>query len=546
MVAEGLVSSHLLRAGLLALLPYPFLLVAYWRWLRPQLRPAANRLAYCLWGCQLLLLLLHFLTATQAHQYSRFLWHINTEFNAPSGFATLQLALVASQALALARAIRPQAEWRYWLGVSAFFFLLALDEHTLLHEWGDVMELFYLLSGALLAGFTWRWLARAGGPEYARLCSWVIIGLALSAIGAVLMDRVAPFCPTVAEDCAPLYLTEEVLEYSGILIIAAVLREVALRALPDTRWPAFGRQTVVALGLIALAIYGAGRIAFPLSERAFLPFRPPILKLSGATVAGLSAGEPASVQVQITATQDLPARIGYSLQLFDPQTDEVWAALDQWSALAERQWPVNEAVSQTFSLTIPEDTPLNRALWLVLFLWIHDGIGYWNLPFYGGEFRQITESQVLIDEVILTGTTPGRVGEADVFAPGFELRAGEIPQRASAGETIEVTFHWQARTAGREDWQQFLHFTHEESGALWNHDQPPLGERLPTRLWYAGLADSERWQFTLPGDLAPGRYQVHTGLYRLADGQRAPARDASGRPWPEGKVALGVMEVVAP
>ena len=546
MVVEGLVSSHLLQAGLLALLPYSFFVWVYWRWLRPQLLPAARRLAYFLWGCQLLLLLLHFLTVAQFHQYSRFLWHINTEFNIPSGFATLQLALVVSQALVLALALRPQVEWRYWLGVSAFFFLLALDEHTLLHEWGDAMELFYLLSGALLAGFTWFWLARAGGPGYARLCRWVIYGLAISTFGAVVMDRIVPFCPNVGEDCTPFYLLEEVLEFSGIMVSAVVVQGVALRTLPKMRWPAYERRSAVTLGALALMVYGVGQIAFPVSERAFLPFRPPILKLSGATVAGLSAGEPTSVQVQITATQDLPAPIGYSLQLFDPQTGEVWAALDQWSALDERQWPANEPVSQTFSLTIPEDTPVNRVLWLTLFLWWHDGIGFRNLPFYSGAFRQITESQVLLDEVILSGAIPARAGEADVFAPGFTLQTSDLPERARAGDTFTATFHWQAKAAGREDWQQFLHFTHEESGALWNHDQPPLGERLPTHLWYAGLADQERWQFTLPADLAPGRYQVHTGLYRLADGQRAPVWDASGVSWPEAKVALGTVEISAP
>ncbi len=244
--------------------------------------------------------------------------------------------------------------------------------------------------------------------------------------------------------------------------------------------------------------------------------------------------------------QELPAPLGYSLQLTDPITEQVWATADQWSALEANLWPVNEPVSQDFSLPIPEDVPTNQALWLTLYLWWYDGISYWNLPFYSGEFPQITDSLALLEEVILPGPESIQEGGGDVFAMGFTLLASDIPERARVGETLTVTFHWQAEAAGQEDWQQFLHFTHEESDALWNHDQPPLGKRLPTHLWYTGLVDQERWQFTLPEDLAPGRYQVHTGLYRLSDLQRAPAWDAAGLPWPEAKVALGTIEIVAP
>ena len=77
---------------------------------------------------------------------------------------------------------------------------------------------------------------------------------------------------------------------------------------------------------------------------------------------------------------------------------------------------------------------------------------------------------------------------------------------------------------------QFLHFGHEESGTWWVYDQQPLGPRLPTRLWYSGLADSEIWQVPLPADLAPGRYTVFTGLYRTRDQERVPASDAAGNP----------------
>ena len=102
---------------------------------------------------------------------------------------------------------------------------------------------------------------------------------------------------------------------------------------------------------------------------------------------------------------------------------------------------------------------------------------------------------------------------------------------------------WEATKDGTEDWTQFLHFVHEETGALWNHDQQPLGARLPTRLWYEGLRDTETWQITIPEDLAPGRYAVYTGLYRLSDLARLSVSDADGMPLPDARVPLGFLTI---
>ena len=70
------------------------------------------------------------------------------------------------------------------------------------------------------------------------------------------------------------------------------------------------------------------------------------------------------------------------------------------------------------------------------------------------------------------------------------------------------------------------------------YDQQPLGPRLPTRLWYSGLADSETWRVPLPADVAPGRYAVYTGLYRANDKERLPAVGADGALFPDARIPL--------
>ena len=124
---------------------------------------------------------------------------------------------------------------------------------------------------------------------------------------------------------------------------------------------------------------------------------------------------------------------------------------------------------------------------------------------------------------------------------GFALDHVDLPESASAGETLNLTFTWRSDTPGSEDHIQFLHLGHTETGEWFVYDQQPLGARLPSRLWYSGLADSETWHVPLPTDLAPGRYEVFTGLYRARDGERVPTTDADGQPWLDNRVALGTL-----
>ena len=70
-----------------------------------------------------------------------------------------------------------------------------------------------------------------------------------------------------------------------------------------------------------------------------------------------------------------------------------------------------------------------------------------------------------------------------------------------------------------------------------------LGRALAHALWYSGLADTEIWRIPLPKDLAPGRYDVWTGLYRADDQERLGASDAAGAPYPDARVLLGAINI---
>ena len=129
------------------------------------------------------------------------------------------------------------------------------------------------------------------------------------------------------------------------------------------------------------------------------------------------------------------------------------------------------------------------------------------------------------------------------FDNGFILDAAEIAGvRQRSGETLTITICLAQRCgrATRTTCNSCI-LVHEESGEWWVYDQQPLGDRLPTRLWYEGLADSETWNVPLPVDLVPGRYSVFTGLYRVRDRERVPVHDGEGMYWLDARVSLGSL-----
>ena len=160
------------------------------------------------------------------------------------------------------------------------------------------------------------------------------------------------------------------------------------------------------------------------------------------------------------------------------------------------------------------------------------------------DLNLLSETQVVLGELVLPADspTPESVPLAQ-FDTGFTLDAVDMPEIARAGETLTIPFAWRSEEQGREDYIQFLHLGHQESGVWFVYDQQPLGPRLPTRLWYQGLADSEVWQVPFPADLAPGRYTVFSGLYRTRDSERVPASGADGTPWLDARVPLGSIMV---
>jgi len=129
-----------------------------------------------------------------------------------------------------------------------------------------------------------------------------------------------------------------------------------------------------------------------------------------------------------------------------------------------------------------------------------------------------------------------RFGEAITLA-GYSVGAGPF----APGEVLPVSLFWEADAAPPERYKVFVHLLDGGGNLVAQHDAEPLGNLLPTTLWAAGEALTDRHGVLLPSDLPAGSYTLVVGLYRLSDGTRLAVTDGEtvADSLPLGSVTVG-------
>ena len=529
-----------------ALLCQSLFAILSWRLLWPQLPPIARRAGMVLFACQVAIFLLYAYSryGVGTSQYTKWLFNLQMESNLSATFSTIQILLVAcisgTNALLNLRSSRALAF--FWLTFSLGFYLLAIDEYFGLHEASRGLGHFYRLGGALFLLWLCYWAWRSWAAT--RLFILFPIGLAMSGFGALVLDRF-PYI-RIGGDQFWNMPVEEALEMFGILLVLIGALGLLGSAYRPRKWRRAG-AIFLSLSLMSFVLFVslilAPRVELKyFGQRAHITFHNGALWLRGFRLVDDAplAGRPLTIRLYINATKPKFMSDGLSLHLVDQKTRASFVAVNHH--FSDPQWHriVGRTYRQSVDLNIPPDFPVNRAFWLVLTLWRQVGDSHPSLTISASDHQQLSDTQVVLRELVIpVPSSPAPSVSLAEFENSFALIAAELPESARAGEALAIPFTWQAVSDSTEDWVQFLHFVHEESGALWNHDQQPLGERLPTRLWYEGLRDTETWQFTLPAELPPGRYAIYTGLYRLSDLERLPVQDEAGLLLPDSRISLG-------
>lgn len=529
------------------------------RILVPRLSSTGIRLSAVMLLLQVLLLIVS-LEYEPASQYTRWLWGLHEEWNIPATFASMQLALVGGVALTIALVTRPPGALQrgYWSAIGLVFLFSGLDEYLALHESVMDWELRYIVLGVIVVLSTV--FMAAGAPSRER--GWYVLmlaGLALSVVGAIVLNATPRTCDLVGflpiDGCLQTHVWEEAFEFIGIwLVLVASLGVFASRMPGPPRRLNASLHLFPAIWILVLLLHSLSprlevRAA---AQPAAVEFETGV-SLSGYRLEGgpFQEGDSFRYWLFASASQEDYSGLGYSTHLVDQVSGDPYGHRNRWAQLQHGFWWFGPDYAPLYRqwMNFPYsrfDVPRNRALWVVVTLWRKRGDDYVSLPIIASDHQLLNERQVILGDMVLRAAATNPLTNALAsFDQGFTLRSIEIPAVAQSGETLDIPVSWSSRVDSREDHVQFLHFIHEASGAHWNHDQPPLGLRLPTRLWYSGLVDSETWRFTVPTDLAPGRYAVSTGLYRRSDQVRLPVRDAAGQLLAEGRVPLGSITIEA-
>lgn len=549
MFGGGITISSATFFRLSILLLYVPVCLAVFRWLFPRLTRFSKLLALVMLAAQALLIVIS-LELRPLLGIERWLWNIDLEWNIPSALASAQLMLVAAVALLTALLARTAPAWQraYLLAAGLVFALLGLEEFyswkSSLLDWRDR----YALLGAATAAATllvavfssWRtriWL----------IC--LLAGLALIGLGGLVFDNLPALCLDIGlvrtEGCVGLTkIPDEILEFmGGWLALIGLLGQFSDAA------PRPQRRVKIAL-LAFTALWFSWHSLFSLIPTidAWLTLPPASVQIEGdvALIGYRSERDDSILRVELltAALRRDYERLGYSVYLVDQATGQSIAGRDADAQHAAGIWPVHQNETQVFrqtlAITLPPQLPVNRAYWLLLKFWRREGDDFITQQVLASDHPLLDDRQIVLDELVLTAPASAATSAPLArFENGFALQSAELPASAKAGADLTISFTWRSESAGAEDHAQFLHLGHEQSGEWWVYDQAPLGDRLPTRLWYSGLADSETWQAPLPPDLAPGQYRVFTGLYRARDQERVPAEGRQGLAFVDGRVPLG-------
>ena len=551
-VISFVISADALHRIFVFLLYIPVSLLCFWR-LCARMSTPTRRMAAGMLAAQVLLVVMNFGIRARLG-FESWLWGLGEEYNIPSILASTLLMQVCGVAVVTAYFAKTRPGWQriYLVGIGLIFLILALDEQFAFYKnsFLSMRDSSYPVVGVMMV------VATAVVALRSPRLSWkwhisMLAGLALLALGGLVLDFRGYYCGQVGflhlDRCLSLGFEEEVVELFGSwLVLVAMLGQCSDAAPTPTRLVRRALYAFPALWILMLFLNSfTPRLEFSLlAQSASVRFE------SGAQLQGyhIDTGDDAArIRLYVSARQeDYLDVVGYSIFLMDQSTGDI--VLSQY-AKTDRQHGVvlfgpdyAPVYRQSIDVSFGQEIPVHRAIWIALALRHYVNGENETQSIVDSDHQLLGDRLVVLGEFILpTVSTASRSDPLARFDNEFILSAANMPTSARAGEILPITFTWRSDEPGQEDLVQFLHLGNEETGTWWVHDQQPLGSRLPTRLWYSGLADSETWQVPLPADLMPGRYLVFTGLYRTRDLERIPTRDADGTPWLDARVPLGIL-----
>ena len=214
----------------------------------------------------------------------------------------------------------------------------------------------------------------------------------------------------------------------------------------------------------------------------------------------------------------------------------------RWDASFTSRWARGEVVEDIREIPIWPGTPPGSYSVEVLVSGVHGGLPL--EPADGGD--------LLLGPIELpAGPTPDvkalemdralnvRFGE-DIVLLGYKLESG-----FRRGDGVHLTLYWQALGQMDQDYVVFNHLVGENGVTYAQKDNPPADGYYPTSRWAAGQVVRDRYDLFIPADAPAQWYNIETGLYLPATGQRLAVSGCTGDACADGdKVTLYRFEIM--
>ena len=371
------------KAIYLGYITYALVILVYARWLRWLIGPKARRFGWFLLAAQLVLLTMHG-WPIGPHEW----WDYDSEYNIPVTFATFQVMAGSFLALVIASlsSLRPHWQRGYWALLALGLYVLGQDEFGILHGRFPILEELYLFGGilvALLSVVIWR----SQDAVKRRYLNLIFTGLGVSVIGAEVLDKLEKTCWSDLSDilisCVRYHPLEESFEKLGAFFVVMALLGFTEHTIPSLKFRRTGWPLLVVFSIIAILQLGQiralqGRMDFyyqfesnPFKHRLDTEFQ------NGYQLIGVSLRHTATFNKSMFHQFNIYGKVnsliksdfGYALHFVDQASEDVYTAHEHWSRRNANHWLPERIYREDQHIWVPDDVPLNRALWLVFSLW---------------------------------------------------------------------------------------------------------------------------------------------------------------------------------
>ena len=345
----------------------------------------------------------------------------------------------------------------------------------------------------------------------------------------------------------------------GVILVAGLL--AWLNFAPRWRWPLL---SLLPLGLLACSGYALFSLlpasynapqpiaALPQDARSMDVAYDGAIELAGIALpeGRFRPGEQVPVTLYLRTTRELDENLQVFIQFLDEERKAIANVTTHpgWGRNPTRIWQPNALYADRYLVRIDELIDNRSPLLAEVYVGFTGAESADPVPTTDAQGQAVdgfvgkveVEAWEPLDEDAL-GLRP----LAATFDRGIRLIGVDYPASIDAGvSALPVTLLYRSDAQPGDDYTAFTHLVDSAGAQVTGYDQPPAGARFPTRAWRVGDRVLSRFDVPFAGELAPGTYQLWTGLYRSdSNGEdRLPVIESAQRV-EDMRVLLGTIEV---